>query len=63
MKKEGTYRVITKNGEKRIQYYPPLKISAFIPGLIFMLIVVSVIFLSDKPWEREKRQAEAKIRA
>ena len=63
MKKEGTYRVITENGEKRIQYYPSLKISAFIPGLIFMLIVVSVIFLSDKPWEREKRQAEAKIRA
>ena len=63
MKKEGTYRVITENGEKRIQYYPPLKIPAFIPGLIFMLIVVSVIFLSDKPWEREKRQAEAKIRA
>ena len=63
MKKEGTYRVITENGEKRIQYYPPLKIPAFIPGLIFMLIVISVIFLSDKPWERKKRQAEAKIRA
>ena len=63
MKKEGTYRVITENGEKRIQYYPPLKISAFIPGLIFMLIVISVIFLGDKPWERKKRQAEAKIRA
>ncbi len=34
-----------------------------IPGLIFMLIIVSIIYLSDKPWEREKRQAEAKIRA
>lgn len=34
-----------------------------IPGLIFMLIIVSIIYLSDKPWEREKRQAEAIIRA
>ena len=63
MKKEERFELITENGEKRIKHYPPLKIPAFIPGLIFMLIIASVIFLSDKPWEREKRQAEAKIRA
>ncbi len=63
MKKEERFELITENGEKRINHYPPLKIPAFIPGLIFMLIIASVIFLSDKPWEREKRQAEAKNRA
>lgn len=63
MKKEERFELTTENGERRIKYFPPLKIPAFIPGLIFMLIIASVIFLSDKPWEAEKRQAEAKIRA
>ncbi|GEM_PF-3303509 len=47
-----------------IKYYTTKqKFLRCIPGLIFMLIIVSIIYLSDKPWEREKRQAEAKIRA
>ena len=47
-----------------IKYYTTKqKFLRCIPGLIFMLIIVSIIYLSDKPWERKKHQAEAKIRA
>lgn len=63
MNNKERYVLITENGEKCIKHYPSVKFTAIIPGLIFMLIVISVIFLGDKPWERKKRQAEAKIRA
>lgn len=63
MKKEGTYRLITENGERRIQYYPPVKFTDFIPVIIIFALWVFGFLMIDKPWERKKRQAEAKNRA
>lgn len=66
MKKEERFELNTENGKRRIKYFPPAtpaKFTDFIPVIIIFALWGFGFLMTGKPWEAEKRQAEAKIRA
>lgn len=66
MKKEERFELTTENGERRIKYFPPAtpaKFTDFIPVIIIFALWGFGFLMTGKPWEAEKRRAEAKISA